>query len=112
MVDTEKAAFDLTELHNTEFFEELLDEHNLTENNYPDRFTWESKTLRIQTTCNPFTGEHYRHSSEDGTWNPEERINYTGYIHITGHRDAVQDAYNKIKQNSNYKESSLGYFCV
>jgi hypothetical protein len=74
------------------------------------RFVWAGDDLLIRTTKNPLTGEKARYYSEQTReqYNPDDHLAKTGYIHLEGNEEAVREAVEHIKNNSNYKAVSVG----
>lgn len=116
-----RAAFDLTRVWGRDVWRDLVDKFGLEfreieveirPGDTKTVFAWCGEDVLIRTTTNPLTGEKAPYYSSETTYKPEENLGYCGYIHLEGEEGAVRAATEHIKNNSSYKEVSVGRWCV
>lgn len=113
------ASFDITHTGSPDVWENLVAEHDLCQTTWKqpgfdlhERFVWFNDDVVITTTTNPLTGVCPRYEDGDTRYNPSNNVGRCGYIHIVGKEAVVKEIFQYIKNNSNVKDYSLGYFCV
>lgn len=108
--DLREAGFDLTDFGSAENFLGLLNAVGIDANEQyakvdkspddPDRdygmYVWANADLAIITGNNPLTGEY----SDPDMRSPQK--GYASYIGLSGDPEAVEDAFNRIKQRASH----------
>lgn len=113
------ASFDITHTDSPDVWENLVAEHDLCQTTWKqpgfdlhERFVWFNDDVVITTTTNPLTGVCPRYENNEAFYIPSNNLGRCGYIHIVGKTAVVEEIFHYIKDNSNVKDHSLGYFCV